>query len=606
MCCLGTEHGSVYMWRFTPEDSANRFEVTNVAIDDGSRLLAILHSSNRPVMNIAMTFKREPPSYTNDEDTNGNGPLTAQSRPSFARKSSAASVVSSRSSASRWRATYGTQPPPHKLVVCVSDTVGVVRSYVLHKQAEERDNMSYNSGMMKGTKKRTESFRTLGSLQSFDPDSRKNFPAGTSEVGSVFGRRRGNNTIEEEQNEIEGLMLTGESQFNSPVVACLFQDRRLIVTKEEKEAMDETAREVNKQVKFSNLASGMTDLGPQLEDMKTYGAVEVEADDTTMTGSNSLVVVQAADEIRFYPVLSLLTTMSARKNNSISELGAMLSCIDEQSSTGDSVDEVELKRPALHQDLFSAPATVSTVESSQRVNKSNGTATSKKDPVQVDTSDAREEWADRSAPEPNSAPPPAPSPLPTRAPLSDTPTRNAGGMSVQSPNMPSQRTPNRVSYGTTTEAKKSTTGTGVVPTPTESAVVSHTAGIKRMDISEMSSVGIDQGGSRAHTLQGVDSHTRSGGEKKTSGNVTTSLTSDTRKTTTTSTTATTAAAKRQQMTAWGRPKSAGESKSRAQIAVARRPQSAAPPRKVRRFSISSIVLYASEDMPRKLCFNEFR
>jgi WD40 repeat protein len=66
--CAGTEHGSVYMWRFSAEDCASRLEVSNAGIDDGTRLLAILHSSARPVINLAVAFKRETPSYTNDDE----------------------------------------------------------------------------------------------------------------------------------------------------------------------------------------------------------------------------------------------------------------------------------------------------------------------------------------------------------------------------------------------------------------------------------------------------------------------------------------------------------------------------------------------------------
>ena len=59
--------------------------------------------------------------------------------PTMRKQSSNTSVISGRSSSSRWKAQYGTLPPPHKLVLCVSDTIGTVRSYILHKQAEEKD-----------------------------------------------------------------------------------------------------------------------------------------------------------------------------------------------------------------------------------------------------------------------------------------------------------------------------------------------------------------------------------------------------------------------------------------------------------------------------------
>jgi hypothetical protein len=61
--------------------------------------------------------------------------------------------------------------------------------------------------------------------------------------------------VEEEQSQIEGLMLTSESQFSSPVVACLFQEPALVASKAAGAGVDEGAREASRQVQFSNLAS---------------------------------------------------------------------------------------------------------------------------------------------------------------------------------------------------------------------------------------------------------------------------------------------------------------------------------------------------------------
>lgn len=406
--CSGTEHGSVYMWRFDAEDCGKHLEVTNVGIDDGTRLLAILHSSNRPIMNIAMMFKREPPPNPSDEESSQAGPSFGKSRPTFGRRASAGSIVSVRSTTSRWRATYGSDPPPHKLVLCVSDTVGVVRSYVLHKQAEERDNMSTYSGAMRPEKKQGAVLRTLSSLQSFDPDWRA--IAGGSDMGSVsvFGRRRAGTTIEEEQTLIEGLMLTGESQFNSPVVACLFQEQRLVVTKVDKEQMDEATRESNRQVHFSSIATSMADLNPPSDYATTKIEEENEDDATKTDGSNSLVVVQAADEIRFYPVLSL---MSARKPGISSELGAILAAIDEQSSVDDNSIKGEevLFQPKLQDKIFdSEPLRSSTAVNSKKQYDSLPTNRN------IENVHVVSDVADFTEPKPNRLPPPPPSPLPFR------------------------------------------------------------------------------------------------------------------------------------------------------------------------------------------------
>jgi hypothetical protein len=309
---------------------------------------------------------------------------------------------------------------------------------VLHKQAEERDT-TYASGP-KANRKRTDSgFRTLNSLQSFDPDSDKNFAAQShknyagSEGGSVsvFGRRRGG-VVEEEQSQIEGLMLTGESQFSSPVVACLFQEPALGAPRAAGAGVDEGAREASRQVQFSNLASGLTDHAP-LDYIKDYAwEEEAEGGCKELDIATSLAVVQAEDEIRFYPVLSLLTTLSARKNSALSELGQMLSRIDEQPSLGEDEGEadyvVAAGKPVLCKGLFAGStvgaAATTTTTAKRKATTATPAPTSAPAPAPAMTA---LETSFSGAPEPN-RPPPAPSPQPTRsATTATTPTATTAG-----------------------------------------------------------------------------------------------------------------------------------------------------------------------------------
>ncbi len=312
----GTEHGSIYLWRFNEADCNNKFLVTNSNLDDGTRLLAILHSSNRPIINIAMLFKREPPI---DSESTSVG--AGNKNNGLKRFNSNVSEDASRSSGSKWRSTYGTPPPPHKLILCASDTVGVVRTYIQYKQLEEKDNGSYVSGSRGGGRRR---LKSVSSLQSFGED------------GSVFGNRIGGRIVDDDQKSLEGLMLTGESQFNSPVVSCLLREVTYVRNKEESEIMDEHTREINKQLKFSNLASSLTDLGPPLLKTVAWGAPEEnddenEFDSKDFVPANNLVVIQANDEIRFYPVLKLMSSLQT-KSTMPTELGRTLAVITEMNS----------------------------------------------------------------------------------------------------------------------------------------------------------------------------------------------------------------------------------------------------------------------------------
>jgi hypothetical protein len=293
----GTEHGSVYLWKFSSEECSSQFAGVNPFIDDGTRLVSILNSSSRPIVHLSMVFKRETPTNEADNDTASE---MGASRARMPRLGSAASVDSRNSSAvSRWRAMYGTPPPARKLLLVAADTSRVVRTYVHIKQVDDsKDNRSGKSG---GQTRRAVLDRnklgSMSSLISFEdaPASRRPF----------FGAGEGQLQQPQEQEPLEGLMITGESHFDSPVVGCFFAETtyadRPAPPANQTGSIASSVKQVVKPLDRRNLSSSLFDAAERRPSV----AFE-EEDNKTLDGSRSLVVCLASDEVRFYSTLGLM------------------------------------------------------------------------------------------------------------------------------------------------------------------------------------------------------------------------------------------------------------------------------------------------------------
>lgn len=280
----GTEHGSVYLWHFSAEDCISGFRVDNVGIDDGTRLKSILQSSDRPIVNVTMTFKREIP------DVIGGAASTPK------HISSTQSVNSQTSSVmSKWRQMYGTPIAPRKLLLSASDTSCSVRTYVYVKQTE------IPTAIVKAFKGRSGLVGqpSFVSLRSFEepkqsaPKSRKPFADEAVQSEKV----------------IEGLMITGEAHFKCPVVSCFFPINTFptSVSLESQEAKSNKQKIRDKQVHFSSFASALADTGPPVASLAP--SVEDTGDGAALDHQNSLVVCLANDEIRFYPSSEFLRSV---------------------------------------------------------------------------------------------------------------------------------------------------------------------------------------------------------------------------------------------------------------------------------------------------------